>query len=164
MVKKTALKLWQVFGQLEGLKHDVRFSYFLAKNKVALKSEIELLEEAQKPSELFLQYEAKRIEAAQKYSDKDQNGNPKIHNDQYVIYDERDKFEEEIKKLKTKFKKAIAEREAQLKEYAKFLEEPLELQLTKIRFDQLPNQIEAVVIETFLEADIIEEGEKESDQ
>lgn len=157
MKRRTALKLWQVFGKLEGLKHDVRFSYFLAKNKVALKAELDLMEEAQKPNELFLEYESRRIETAQKFSDKDANGNPKIHNNQYIIYDKKDEFEKEIKALKTKFKKAISDREKQLADYEKLLDEPVELPLTKINFNQLPHQIEASVLEVFIEANIIED-------
>lgn len=157
MKRRTALKLWQVFGKLEGLKHDVRFSYFLAKNKVALKAELDLLEESQKPSQAFLEYEARRVESAQKFADKDANGNPKIHNNSYIIYDKREDFEKEIKTLKTKFKKAISDRENQIKDYEKLLDEPVELQLTKIRFTQLPPQIEASVLEVFIEADIIED-------
>lgn len=68
MKRRTILKLWQAFGQLEGLKHDVRFSYFLAKNKVALKNELELMDEAQKASDAFLEYEQRRVDLAMKYS------------------------------------------------------------------------------------------------
>ena len=157
MNRRTILKLWQVLGKLEGLKHDVRFSYFLAKNKVALKSELDLMEEAQKPQEAFLAYEQKRVDTAQQFSDKDANGNPKVHNGQYVIYDKRDEFEKEIKKLKTKFKTAIAAREKQVEEYEKLLDENVELNLAKIRFSQLPAQIESAFLEVFIEANLIQD-------
>ena len=155
MKRRTLLNLWQALGKLEGLKHDVRFSYFLAKNKVSIKPEIEALDEAQKPNAAYLEYEAKRIELAQEHSDKDANGSPKVHNGQFVIFDGRDKFELAIKKLKTKFKTAISTREKQLKEYEAFLGEDVETSLTKIRFTQLPAQIESSYLEIFIEADVI---------
>jgi len=157
MKRRTILKLWQAFGKLEGLKHDVRFSYFLAKNKVALKEELDLMEEAQKPSEAFIAYEQKRVETAQLFSDKDDAGNPKVHNGQYVIFDKKDEFEKEIKKLKTKFKSAITQRETQVKDYDTLLDEEVELNLTKIRFSQLPGQIESAFLEVFIEANLIQD-------
>lgn len=157
MKRRTLLDLWKALANLEGLKHDVRFSYFLAKNKVAIKPEIEALDEAQKPNAAYLEYEAKRIETAQKFSDKDANGNPKVHNGQFVIFDKRDDFESEIKKLKTKFKTAISGREKQLKEYDGMLDDEVETSLTKIRFSQLPPQIESKYLEIFIEANVIQD-------
>ena len=161
MKRETLVKLWKVIGSLEGLKHDVRFSYFLAKNKVALKAELDIMEEAQKPSEAYLEYEKQRIETAQGLADKDKNEQPKVHNGQYVIYDNRDKFEAEIKKLKTKFKTAINAREKQIKEYEALLNEPVELALAKIKFSQLPSQIESAYLQVFIEADVIEDDQAE---
>jgi len=157
MKRRTLLNLWQALGNLEGLKHDVRFSYFLAKNKVAIKPEIEALDEAQRANSAYMEYETKRIETAQKFSDKDANGNPKVHNGQFVIFDKRDEFEKEIKKLKIKFKTAIAEREKQLKDYESMLDEEVEVNLTKIRFSQLPPQIESKYLEIFIEANVIQD-------
>ena len=114
MKRRVLLNLWHALNKLEGQKHDVRFSYFLAKNKVALKTEIEALDEAQKPNAAFIEFENKRIDLAKKYSDKDVTGNPKIHNGQYVIFDQKDEFDEEIKNLREKFKAAIESREAQV--------------------------------------------------
>lgn len=160
MKRETLVKLWKAIGSLEGLKHDVRFSYFLAKNKVALKAELDIMEEAQKPSEAYLEYEKQRIETAQGLADKDKNEQPKVHNGQYVIYDNRDKFEAEIKKLKTKFKTAIAAREKQIKEYEVLLKEPVELELSKIKFSHLPQQIESAFLQVFIEADVIDEDQE----
>lgn len=159
MKRRVLLNLWHALNKLEGQKHDVRFSYFLAKNKVALKTEIETLDEVQKPNAAFIEFENKRIELAKKYSDKDAAGNPKVHNGQYVIYDQKDEFDEEIKKLRTKFKSAIEAREAQIEEYNKMLNDEVEFKPTRIKFEQLPKQIESVFLEIFIEADIIEDDE-----
>lgn len=161
MKRETLVRLWKSIERLEGLKHDVRFSYFLAKNKVSLKSELDIMEEAQKPSEAFLEFENRRVELAQQFADKDANGQPKVHNGQYVIFDSRDDFEKDMKKLKTKFKSAISAREKQIEEYAALLKEPVELELAKIRFSQLPPQIESAYLEVFLEAGLIDEDDEE---
>ena len=156
MKRRTILNLWKALAQLEGLKHDVRFSYFIAKNKVAIKPEMEALDEAQKPTEIYLEFEAKRVEAAQLYSDKDENGSPKVHNGQFVIFEKRAEFEKEIKKLKTKFKTAISGRDKQLADYETMLKDDVEtVGLTKIRFSQLPKSIEPAFLEVFIEADVI---------
>jgi len=157
MKRRVLLNLWHALNKLEGQKHDVRFSYFLAKNKVALKTEIEALDEAQKPNAAFIEFENKRIDLAKKYSDKDVTGNPKIHNGQYVIFDQKDEFDEEIKNLREKFKAAIESREAQVEEYNKMLKDEVDFKPTKLKFNQLPKQIESVFLEIFIEADIIED-------
>lgn len=159
MKRRTILKLWQALGNLEGLKHDVRFSYFIAKNKVSIKSEIEALDEAQKPTETYLKYETERVELAKEFSDKDENGDPKVKNGQFIILGARDKFEDYIQKLKEAFKATISEREKQLKDYESLLDEDIETILTKIRFTQLPNQIEAAYLEIFIEADVINDDQ-----
>jgi hypothetical protein len=159
MKRRVLLNLWHALNKMEGMKHDVRFSYFLAKNKVALKTEIEALDEAQKPNAAFIEFENKRIELAKKYSDKDATGNPKIHNGQYVIFDQKDEFDEEIKNLREKFKAAIESREAQVEEYNKMLNDEVDFKPTKIKFNQLPKQIESVFLEIFIEADIIDDDQ-----
>lgn len=159
MKRRTLLELWKVFERLAGLKHDVRFSYFLAKNKVVLKTELEILDEAYKPNELYISYEQKRVEAAQKLADKDDSNQPKINNGSYVININRDEFQKEIKKLKIKFKKAIDEREKQIGDYEKLLDEDVNIDLTKIRFSQLPEQIESAYMEVFIEADLVEDDQ-----
>jgi hypothetical protein len=162
MKRRVILDLWKVLSQLEGLKHDVRFSYFLAKNKVALKSEIEALNEANTPSAAYLEFENKRVEGAQRFADKDEVGNPKVFNNQYVITEHKSDFEAEMKKLKTKFKTAIEAREKQIKDYEDLLEEEVEFKPTKLRFSQLPRQVESSVLEVFIEADIIEDDQEVS--
>jgi hypothetical protein len=159
MKRRVLLNLWHALNKLEGMKHDVRFSYFLAKNKVALKTEIEALDEAQKPNAAFIEFENKRIDLAKKYSDKDATGNPKIHNGQYVIFDQKDEFDEEIKNLREKFKAAIESREAQVEEYNKMLKDEVDFKPTKIKFNQLPKQIESVFLEIFIEADVIDDDQ-----
>lgn len=160
MKRRVLLNLWHALNKLEGQKHDVRFSYFLAKNKVALKTEIETLDEVQKPNAAFIEFENQRIDLAKKYADRDAAGNPKVHNGQYVIFDKKDEFDADIKKLRTKFKDAISNREKQIEEYNKMLNDEVEFTPSRIKFNQLPKQIESVFLEIFIEADIIEDDQE----
>jgi len=155
MKLKTIVNLWKTIEKLENVKMTTDFVWFLTKNKVAVKSEIKALDEAQKPSAIFLEYENKRVETAQRLSDKDITGNPRIQNGQYVIYEHKEEFEIEMKSLKQKFKDAIAEREKQLEEYTKLLERDIELNLVTIDFDKLPNTIDVETMEAFIEADLV---------
>ena len=72
--RKDLLRLHNVIISLEGEKYSVKFSYFLAKNKVIMRDEIEALEEVSKVSEEFQAFESRRIEIAEKHADKNEDG------------------------------------------------------------------------------------------
>lgn len=155
MKRKTILKLWNTLTSMENVKHDVRFSYFIAKNKVSLKDEVSTLESIKTPSEEFLEYESLRISCAEKLADKDIAGNPKISNGQYIISENKDEFEKQMESLKKKFDSVIDTRKKQLEEYTKMLDEDVEVNLSKIKVDHLLKEVEPVVLEVFIEANII---------
>ena len=156
MKRRIAVSLWNALSKMEGMKYDVRFSYILAKNKIALKPEIEILNELKKSSPDYLEFENKRVELAQKYCDRDSSGTLKIINNQFVIK-EKQLFEEEIIKLKTEYMKPIENREKQLKEYEVFLNEDIYFTPAKVKFSYLPSQIESSLMEILIEAGIIED-------
>lgn len=156
MKRLAIVNLWKVISKMEG-KMDTRLNYLLVKNKIALKPEIEALEQTSKPRAEFLEFESKRVEAAHKYCDKEEDGKPKVFNNQYVIMKNREVFESEIKTLKDKYTEAIQYREKQVYDYEKLLNEEIVFTPTKIKFSYLPPQIESNVLEVFIEADIIED-------
>ena len=157
MKRRILLDLWKVLTKLEFLKHDVRFSYFIVKNKRAIKEEMQILNESQKPSNDFIEYDNIRVELAKKYSDKDEIGNPKVLNEQFVITENMYNFDMEMRKLKERFKDTITAREQQLKDYNDLLEEDIDFKLTKVKLECLPKQIEPLFLEVFIEAGVIDE-------
>lgn len=158
MKKLDVLRLNEVFNRFGDMKYGVKFSYFLAKNRIAIKQEVEALDEARKPEQDFLDFELERVKLAQEYSDKDSAGKPMIQNNSFVIVQKADAFEKEMNKLKKKFKNAIEQREAQVKEFEKILDEDYTLPNPfKIPFSELPQSIEPSVVEVLISADLIKE-------
>ena len=86
MKNRELLDLYGALKSMESRKYNVKFSYFLAKNKVVIKDEYKILEEAGKPSEKFTEYDTKRAQLAHKYADRNENdGQPKVENNNFVI-------------------------------------------------------------------------------
>lgn len=158
MKKLDVLRLNEVFNRFGDMKYGVKFSYFLAKNRIAIKSEVEALDEARKPEQDFLDFELERVKLAQEYADKDSAGKPMVQNGAFVIVTKLDKFEKEMEKLKKKFKASIEQRESQMKEFEKLLsEEYIMSNPFKISFSELPDSIEPSVVEVLITADLIKE-------
>ena len=59
--KRELLKFAEVIKSFEGLKYSTKFSYFLTKNKISCRDEIEALDEARKPDQKFLDFELERV-------------------------------------------------------------------------------------------------------
>lgn len=158
MKKLDVLKLNEVFNHFSEVKSGVKFSYFLAKNKIAIKSEIDALEEVRKPEQQFLDFELERIRLAQECSEKDLTGKPVVQNGAFMITSRMEEFEKGMETLKRKFKDAIEKRESQVKEFNKLLEEDFTLSNPfRISFNELPQSIEPSVVETLIISDLIKE-------
>jgi hypothetical protein len=158
MKKLDVLRLNEVFNRFGDMKYGVKFSYFLAKNRIAIKPEVEALDEARKPDQEFLDFELERVKLAQEYSDKDSSGKPMIQNGAFVIVEKLDTFDKQMEKLKKKFKSAIEQREAQMKEFDKLLKD--EYTMTnpfKISFAELPQSIEPSIVEVLITSDLIKD-------
>jgi len=65
--KRDLLRLHNAIHALEGKVFNVKFSYFIAKNKVAMRDEITALEEARKVSDEYKKYDTERATLAQQY-------------------------------------------------------------------------------------------------
>ena len=128
----------RVLGNLKG----VRFAYAVAKNTNIIKPEIEALQEALKGSDEFLEFEKQRVELAKKHAKKDENGKPLSEGGSFVMENE-DKFNVLLEKLKysSKFKSVTKEREDQLKNWEKLMDEESELVLYSIALDSVPEEI-----------------------
>jgi hypothetical protein len=154
--KKDLLKFSEISKIFEGTKYSTKFSYFLIKNKLVCKDEIDALEEVRNPDQKFLDFEVERVKAAQEYSEKNPDGTPVINNNSFVIKaDNQSKFNDQMNVLKNTYKDAIKDREKQGKEFEKLLEEETEFCGSKINLSELPSQIEPVFIEILMALDLI---------
>lgn len=158
MKKKDLLGLNNALTMLEGRPYSVKFSYFIAKNKVLIKNEIEPLEEARKASPEFMEYDSKRAELALALADKDEKGQPKIENNNFIIVENIKKFQEDLEKLKDSYTNAISETEKRAKEFNELLEEEVtNYNGPKITLSDIPNSIEPKILEVFITCDLIQE-------
>jgi len=125
----------------------VKFAFTVIKNKKKLEEELKNLEEAIKASEEFTSYENQRIQLCNVHSEKDDNGQPIIENNRFKIID-LNKFDEELNSLKANYLEIISDREKQINEYNQLLNEDCSLVLSKLNFEDLPQEITTQQLET----------------
>lgn len=142
--RKQLLSLYQSLKSVGNLK-GVKFAYAVSKNLQLLESEIKSINEAQKPSEKFQAYDKARVELAKKHA-KTEEGKPVVKNNSYVIENEK-AFNEELETLKTEHKEALDEREVQLNEFKELLKGEVEIELHKVKMDDVPADITVTQME-----------------
>jgi len=141
----TKQELFNLFNGLQSVSNlsGAKWAYAVAKNMAKLRSEVEALQKAYVASEEFVAYENQRLELAQKYSVKEK-GKPKTIKvggvEEYIIGD-RDRFNQEFKKLQKKHKKAVDERKKQVDDFNEILKEEVEIDLHMIDSDYIPEGI-----------------------
>ena len=154
--KGDLLNLWYI---LEGLKHtkqNVKFSYFVAKNKIAIKNEVDALNEASEAPEAFKLYDTKRADLAAEMADRiPESDDPMTNNGQYVIKENKEKFDKQLAELKEEFKTVIADREKQVEAFKELLDEDVEFKGHAIALDNLPQDVEPSIVEGLLAAELI---------
>jgi hypothetical protein len=130
-------------GDLTGVK----FAYAIVKNKRIVEDEIKLLSESLKASDKFTEFDKKRVEIVKEHADKDEKGEAKIEGNQYVVSDTK-AMEAAIDPLKEEYKDTIEAREAQIKEFNEMLEKEINIELYKIKQDDLPKDISVAQLES----------------
>jgi len=150
-------KLWGAFNVLSEQKHAIKFSYFVAKNKNILQSEIEILEKLREPSSGYKEYDQKRVDMAQRWADRDEQGNVRTENGSFVLEKNKVKFEKEFTALKNKYKNKIDEFEKQIKDFKNMLEDKTEFYGHKIKVENLPAEIEPQLIELFMATGLLDD-------
>lgn len=148
---RQVVALWNVISKYSEMETKlIRFKYALAKNKRALTDQVEILKEAQTPGEKFRTYDTERLGLCQAYAQKDDEGNPKIEGNQFVM-DNLVEFNEKLAKLQEKHEEAIEENSQQIKDFEKLLDEEVELPLFQIKFEDLPQDMDARDMEIMLD-------------
>jgi len=144
LTKKQVIDLYQSLVSVGSLK-GVQFAYAVAKNLSIIEPEIEAIRKANIPSDKFNEYDKKRIELAEKHSEKVNGKAEKIMKNGVEVYNVKDeaKFVEELKKLQSEYEVAITEREAQMKDIDKLLEEEIELLVHTVDIQHIPSDIQA---------------------
>lgn len=137
--RKEFINLYQMLGYLGELT-GARFTYTISKNKEILKNVVEEIQKTAEMHDNYREYEKERVELNEKYTKRDKDGNPEVKDKNYVIKDKA-KFEEEVEKLKKKYKDAIEEREEQRKAVEEMANQEVTLKLKTIPLSIVPDTI-----------------------
>ena len=155
MKKRDLISLYNALTMIEGRPFSVKFSYFVAKNKVLLKSEFTALEEARKPDPKFVEFDTERAKMAHDMADKDEKGQAKVENNNFIIVERVDEFKKSLDDLKEKYSKVIEEQEQNVKDYEDILDEEFNYKGPRIDFKDIPAGIEATILEALIVANLI---------
>jgi hypothetical protein len=147
-IKRSKLvDMWNLFESNE-LKNidNFRFNYGIIKNKRIIEPEIRAIEEIQKPSDKFMEFQQARIVLCEKHSKKDDKGQPVKSAGAYDI-ENMDEFNKELEPLKEQYKDTIAEVDEKIKKVNEFIEESLEMDFYKIKQIDMPDKLSKMAIE-----------------
>ena len=155
MKKRDLVSLYNGLCLVEGRQFTVKFSYFVAKNKVLLKDEFTALNEAKKPSAEYTAYDTERAKLAHEMADKDEKGQPNIENNNFIIIERVDEFKEAIDKLKEENAEVISAYVQKQKDYEVLLDEEFKFGGNKVDFKDIPTTVEPSILEVLITADLI---------
>ena len=135
---RDAVVFWEVIQELQKQNHNVLFSYFVVKNKLALQDIVEPFLEVKKTPEDFLEYERKRVMLAQEHADKDEYGQPSVRNNNFVITQRAGEFQQALQTLRDEYESVLTKREEQLKAVDDILDKEIEFNEEKIELSSIP--------------------------
>lgn len=155
--KQELVDLWKALQQLSKQVYPVKFSYFISKNKSVIKDEIDILNDLSKAGESFMAYDNKRAKLAHELADKDIQGKPIIQDGSYVLLENKEDFDLQLKNLRESFKTAIDSHTKKLDDLNNILQEDYEFAGYKISLNHLPDEITPELMDIFIKSDLIEE-------
>lgn len=146
MKNKDLVTFAQTLGQISGLRGK-SFAYAVFKNKSLVEQELKVFEELRKePHPDYQNYENERMIVCINYSKKDDNGNPVINNNQYIIEDWTG-FSGDMKEITDKYKEVVEDMENTQKEYNIFMEKEATLNFIKVKYEDIPNDVDANLLQ-----------------
>jgi hypothetical protein len=151
MTREEAVTFWRSLSNLGSYK-GAKFAYAIAKNRSKLESEYKLIQKMQstvQPSSLK-KFDERRIELCKEYADKDENGNPSLENNNYVISQRRDEFENTIRELQKEFEPSFKEFEENQIKFNNFLSEEIEVDIHTIPMSIIPEDMTAKDMEIII--------------
>lgn len=160
MKNRDVLNLHEALTSIEGRRFSVKFGYFVAKNKVMIKNEYSALDEARKADPKFTEFDTKRATLAAESADKDESGQPKIENNNFIIIENFEEFRKALDALKEEYADAIKDQEKKVEDFEVLLEEKVEYKGPKIDLKDIPEQIEPSILENLITADLIIDSEE----
>jgi hypothetical protein len=155
LIRKDLPGISEAISQLlgSGQVTSKRLVYTLVKNTKVLEGEVEAFKKAyETDSDEYKEFVTKVREVYAKFGRKDEEGNlvDAEGNPGFDLNEEadREKFEKAIKALEKKYSKAIEARKGEVAEYEKFLAEEIDVKVSNINFESLPEDINPAIMYT----------------
>ena len=135
----------------------VRFSYGLMRNQKFLKSILEPHRNLTIPPQKIYEYEAERLPIAEKFAERDENGNFKymrpggtnVPNNSYIIPEgKRAAFKKEIDALRGKYKDVLDEMDKRKKDLIEMEDMEIEVDLFGISINDFPKELPANLLKS----------------
>jgi len=158
--KKDLLKLNDVITKLEKERFPVRFSYFLAKNRILLKDEISIINELRTLSPKAQEFENKRNQLINDYGDRDENGNLIIDaNNIASVTINLEIFKDKLNILSKEYENTLEIHRKRMDELRTLLEEETVFDAYSINISTIPEDInlDPTTVELFITTGLIME-------
>jgi len=140
MTRSELLNLAVSFVNVKELM-GVKFAYAISRNSKNISEEAEACKSSMKRSKSFIEYDEKRVAICKEYCDKDDSGKPIFTDDVFVGLKGNDSFDEAVSVLQSEYSEAIEEQKKMVDEYKQFLEEEVEVELYKLKLEDVPEDI-----------------------
>lgn len=138
MKKRELFSLWDAIVGIKDCKPHIKFAYAIAKNKRIIQQEIDDLRALIELSEDMDEYEKKRRDLCMVCAERNEFDEPIINNNKFQIKD-KDSFRTEVDKLKETFADAIEEHENKIKAYEEILEEEVDIDFHRVKYEYFPH-------------------------
>lgn len=140
MIKNDLFNLVKVFEEIKSVSSNPKFAYAIAKNKKLIKTEVDLIRGAIKPNGDMDEYDKARVALCRDFAKLDENQNPVVSNNNFVIDEEKQKdFDSKIDELRTKYKTVLDEHRERLLEADQLLKEDVSLDFHLMDIDVFPD-------------------------
>lgn len=114
----------------------------IMKTKSVLKTEIDNIVDKERilyAEPKFVEFEQKRIQIVQQFSEKNEDGTFKTENSQYIVAPElREELQNKMTELRAEYSEMLSEREKMFAEYNSYVAENIEVEIVKTAFENLP--------------------------
>ena len=136
------IELFELFKALENINlSGAKFAYGIAKNINILKPHAIAISKAQEYQGQFKEYIKEKTKILKKLADKDEKGRQIKEGDSFKVSENLEQCLDEVKVIDEKYKDAIEQRKVQMEEFEKLLEEPVSIELHKIKLEHVPQDI-----------------------
>lgn len=138
----TNEQILNLYKSLKSLKlPGAKFAYAVARNINILDPYVKSLQNAIAMSEDYTNFEKDRWELVKKYAKRDEKKKIVMLDAENVDIDDVKTFDKEVAKLQKEYKKVIADRKTQHKDFEKLLKEEVSVELYKVAHKDIPDAI-----------------------